>query len=610
MSKRRLPFVAAVAAATAVPLFAVHAGQASGPDPGVGVVPQGTQSDSSFAASNGSVTWSVPTDQQVSCYTPEVPYSASLAPADAYTGETACGGSATTGENTGPYPTQSGSNPGYPASTPMLVKDHSESDIRVDPTNAHHLIGSSKWFVSAEGYNHLLGFYESFDGGATWPAQGHIPGYEGWTDNTDPVGAFDPWGNYYAFILPYQFFYDANGGHDYKINQNREPNPAVAAEIVSVAVRRHGASAANDWITTHNGALDVVASYDSVGNEPDKQWITTDLNASSPHYGRVYLMWVDFHSATPVPYISYADAHPDGTHTNWSTPQRLPEGGNHPQGLTYLLPHVAPDGSVWTTLTNFEPKQGYCCVNIVVDHSNDGGATWQGASPAVTDITPPGLTYNNTTFRSGIENTFTVGLTRASGASAYPLYIAYEDDSTGVTNTLLTASYDGGSTWTSPIQVNDNAAPADEFQPNLAAAPDGTISVNFYDRRLTCPASSSPDAATAGVALDTSNPNWSGSLPPYGAANYCINAAVQLYGSQLAPIGHNTRLSPHTWDPQLSSPHAYAISDPTTFIGDYFGNVPDPALRTEVATFVSTANDDGHNGAHQQQQVVASVPLP
>ena len=41
---------------------------------------------------------------------------------------------ATTGENLGPYPTQAGSNPPYPANTPKLVKDHSESDIRVDPT--------------------------------------------------------------------------------------------------------------------------------------------------------------------------------------------------------------------------------------------------------------------------------------------------------------------------------------------------------------------------------------------------------------------------------------------------------------------------------------------
>src|SRR6266700_1787168 len=119
-----------------------------------------------------------------------------------------------------------GSNPGYPAATPMLVKDHSESDLRVDPTNASYLIGSSKWFVSPEGYNHLLGFYESFDRGKTWSVQGHIPGYEGWTDNTDPVGAFDGFGNYYELILAYQFFYNADGTHNFQINPNREPNPA------------------------------------------------------------------------------------------------------------------------------------------------------------------------------------------------------------------------------------------------------------------------------------------------------------------------------------------------------------------------------------------------
>jgi hypothetical protein len=133
------------------------------------------------------------TSQQVSCYRPEVAAPFNDGPSLGYSGESACPG-ATTGEDTGaagPYQTQLGSNPGYPMSTPQLVKDHSESDVRVDPTNSQHIIGTSKWFVSAEGYNHLMGFYESFDGGKTWPVQGHVPGYEGWTDNTDPVGAFD-----------------------------------------------------------------------------------------------------------------------------------------------------------------------------------------------------------------------------------------------------------------------------------------------------------------------------------------------------------------------------------------------------------------------------------
>jgi hypothetical protein len=234
--------------------------------------------------------------------------------------------------------------------------------------------------------------------------------------------------------------------------------------------------------------------------------------------------------------------------------------------------------------------------------------TWNGPSTVVPSVVPPGSTYNNTTFRSGIENTFAVGHVAVSGH--YPLYVAYEDDSAGVTNVLMTASYDGGATWSTPTQVNDNASAVDEFQPNLAAAPDGTVSVAFYDRRLACPAARTTAAATAGLALDTNNPNWSGTLPPYGASNYCINAAIQFYGDQLAPIGHNVRLSPDTWDPQLNSPYPDGVSSSTTFIGDYFGNNPDPSNGVEATTFVSTANDDGNNTGFNQQQVVARVALP
>jgi hypothetical protein len=215
------------------------------PAPGVGEVPQGTQTDAAYAAGFAAnhVTNTVVTTQQTSCYTPEVPYAVNNGPNDGYSGQSSCLGASTTGEDLGPYPTQAGSNPGSPATTPMLVKDYSESDVRVDPTNPAHLIGSSKWFVSAEGYNHLLGFYESFDGGRTWPIQGHIPGYEGWTDNTDPVGAFDGFGNFYELVLAYQFFYNADGTHNLQTNPNREPNPAVPAEVISVAVRKHGARA-------------------------------------------------------------------------------------------------------------------------------------------------------------------------------------------------------------------------------------------------------------------------------------------------------------------------------------------------------------------------------
>jgi hypothetical protein len=582
---------------------------------GVGNVPQGTQANTSYANSFAAahVTDVDATSGQVSCYRPEVPYFTNNGPNDGYTGMSACPG-ATTGEDigaAGPYPTQAGSNPGYPAAGPMLVKDHSESDIRVDPTNPRHLIGSVKWFVSAEGYNHLFGFYESFDGGKTWTVTGHIPGYEGWTDNTDPVGAFDGFGNYYEFILPYQFFYNADGTHNFNIGTPREPNPAQPAEVVAVAVRPHGAATATDWIATHAGHPDFVAAYDSVGNEPDKQWMTIDTNPASPHFNRVYAIWVDFHDGfTAVPFVSYADARPDGTHTDWSTPQRLPKSPHNPQGATYLLPHVDPHGAIYTTLTNTNPKMGFCCDSIFVDKSTDGGKTWSVAGTAVPSVTPPPGIYPNTTFRDGIENTFAVG-NHLDAEGHYPLYVSYEDYSAGAGNIMLTASYDGGGTWSTPIQVNDNAAPADEFQPNLTVAADGTVSVNFYDRRLACPAAGTAEATAAGLALDRVNPNYTGGLPPYRAANYCVNASIQFYDPQLHPIGHNIRLTQHTWDPQLNAPHTGSATGERTFIGDYFGNITGPsAMGTlDYSTFVSTYND-GTNPAHYQQQIVATVAVP
>ena len=579
----------------------------SGSDPGIGNVPQGLQSNqayrNSFTATRVANTFV--TSQQVSCYTPEVPY----------TGNIPCPG-ATTGENVGPYPTQPVGN------KPMLATDHSESDIRVDPTNPNHLIGSTKWFSSPQGYNHLLGFYESFDGGTTWPTMGHVPGYEGFTDNTDPVGAFDSYGNYYQALLPYQFFYDKSGFHRFEVGN--EPNQAIPNEAVAVAVRPHGAARVTDWITTHTNAGSSTAQPDYVfttnaglGQEPDKEWIAIDRNpkrsdgSANPNFNRIYMMYVNFNGNGSKPYVQTAMALSNGTHTDWTPPVLLPTA-NSTNNDTYLLPHIDPDGVVYTPLINYVSAQGGCCVDVLMDYSTDGGRSWTGPSIVQSGVHVPPLTgagYANTTFEDGIEETFAVGNHKAASGH-YPIYVAYESKSTGFGNILLTASTDLGRTWTPPIQVNDNdneAGNVDEFQPNLAVAPDGRVSINFYDRRLACPAAGTAEALSAGLAGDTNNP-FSPGVRPFGAINYCINSSIQFYTPDLTPIGHNIRLTAHNWDPQLNSPNRACICVPTdTFIGDYFGN--DVAGTTDYSTFVSTY-DDGSNPEHYQQQVVATVTIP
>jgi hypothetical protein len=565
--------------------------------------PQGHQSDAAFeasAAANG-VTNVSATTQRVSCYAPETLYLIGLTAADGYLdgGGTPCAGASTTGEELGPYPTQDVVNPA------LRVKDHSESDLRIDPASPDHLIGQSKWAVNAEGYNHLLGFYESFDGGLTWPVQGHVPGYEGWTDNTDPVGAFDPWGNFYSLVLPYQFYYGNGGVHKFD-NGSKQVNPTVPPEAIAVAVHPHatlpGKTAAASWITTHDGHPDYLMTAKNANtNDPDKQWIAIDTNPTSPHYGRVYAMWTVFVLNPSVIYESHADARPDGTHTDWSAPQVLPTVSGK-RWDSYLLPHVAPDGTVWTTTTNNPSAKGFSSADVSLIWSEDGGATWQGPLPVVKDIVVP--TYQNTTFREGIVNTFAVGTQKVG--ETYPLYVSWEDGGSGLSNVYLTASFDGGHSWRAPILVNDNAGPTEALQPNLDVAPNGTVVDAFYDRRLACPAAGTTEAAGAGIIHDPGTAASPGA--PFGRANYCVNTAAQFYGPDLTPNGQNVRLSAHTWDPQLSALHPSCICSSGTFIGDYFGVAS--AAGFTYTTSVSTFDESGENPAFHQQQVVARVPTP
>jgi hypothetical protein len=552
--------------------------------------PQGFQSDADFAASYAThaVTSVAPTTQGVSCYTPEVLYQGALSPSQGYPdgGATPCATGATTGELTGPFPTQNVSN------APLRAKDFSESDIHVDPTNPHHLIGVSKWIVSSEGYNHLTGFYESFDGGATWPQLGHIPGYEGWTDNSDPVGAFDPWGNFYAVLLPYMFTYLRTGEHFFL---SPEVNPALPRMVLAVAVRPRGATTPASWNVRHNGAPDLVRRAPFNGAQVfDKQWIAIDTNPHSKHFGRVYVSWaVGASDAGLRIYVSFADARRNGTHTNWSVPRRVLQQARG-VGDNGSLPRVAPDGRVWLA-TSSTVSFGLPYTMSFTSSSN-GGRTWVKRRLIVRHNVNG---YKNTTFRAAFGEAFEVGKRKLG--RFYPLYAVYEDAAgNGPTTLFIRASFDGGKHWRAPVQVNDNRGDGEAFQPGIAVAPNGRVAVSFYDRRLPCPARDTPEATIAGLSFDPRS--------PFGRTNYCVNTAVQFYTAALKPVGHNIRLSPHTWDPQLSAPHPGCICSNETFVGDYFG--VDSRAGFTYTTSVETYNAVGENPGYHQQQLVAKLRTP
>jgi hypothetical protein len=387
------------------------------------------------------------------------------------------------------------------------------------------------------------------------------------------------------------FSYIPSGQHFFL---SPDVNPSLPRSGLGIAVRPHGAATAGAWNTTRNGRLDLIEQTPFAGkNVFDKQWLAIDTNRRSRHFGRVYVSWAIGNEDTGLRiYLSYADAHRNGTHTNWSRPRLvLPESRR--TGDNGSLPRVAPDGTVWLATSSF--TQGVEPLTMLLTSSRDGGRTWAKRRVIVTHNVPG---YRNTTFRAAFGEAFVVG--RRKIGRFYPLYAAYENGTASGTDIFLRASFDGGKHWTQAVQVNDGAGAGDALHPNLAVAPTGTVAVAFYDRRLACPPRDTAEATIAGLSFDP--------RIPFGDEDYCINTALQFYRAKLKPVGHNVRLSPHTWDPQLSSPRFDCICSPASFIGDYFGI--DSRGGFTYAASVETFNAAGENPAYHQQQLVSKLRTP
>src|SRR5207302_2414174 len=214
------------------------------------------------------------------------------------------------------------------------------------------------------------------------------------------------------------------------------PNPAMPPEAVSVAVRPVGANTAGGWITTHKNSSgligpDFVAIDNNQGQEPDKQWIAIDNNPNSPNVNTIYAMFVtfSFDGLMSKAYVSTAKALRGGKHTDWTPLQRLPSLSGSASD-TYLLPHVDPNGTVWTSITNFPSRQSRSTYSLAVDYSTDGGVTWQGPRPVTgaQNVAVPPEAYPNTTSTDDITDTFTLDSTTVGGQ--HPIYNSWQDYAT------------------------------------------------------------------------------------------------------------------------------------------------------------------------------------
>lgn len=489
----------------------------------------------------------------------------------------------------GGYPAPGGA-PSPGTCTTGTATNRSESALAVRP-GTEDLVGASKFFFDqwSTFYMFHLGSYTL--PGAAPAGNNEVQGYEctsvgtqamppSWTNNTDPNVAFDTQGRAYQVTLPFNAYWT-----------NLHPNGAIDISYSDDLGRT--------W-TKGNGGKDLEQSPNSsslsLGHVEDKQWVAVNAIEGNPFQDHVYAAWAVFNGQA----IKVRIAVSRDRAATFSKAVTLSAPNEVGPAATYVYPSVDAAGDVYVAIVSFPPSGK--ASTIYVTRSSDDGVSWSRFVPVTTVGMLPVAELPNTTFRDGITESFV-----ASPTHPGHLYLAYEDWDGSQFDVKFTQSVDAGRTWSAPVVVNDNANPAasDQFQPTVAAGPEGAVAVAFYDRRATCP--DDPSVLPGDV----------------GKTNFCIDTSLQAYrddGSGAVPVGANVRLSNFTWDPQNPAQHVDGIgqiacashNDPCTesFIGDYFG-VAISATRVytlNVSTHYpsSTTADEG-GPVYYQQQVLGSV---
>lgn len=446
-----------------------------------------------------------------------------------------------------------GNNPHPPYANVRVSNDsylaHSEPMLAENPENPLNLVGGSKFFTDPAHYRFTIGAYASFDGGCTWADSGILPGFATRHDVSDVTLAFGAHNTVYAAVL--------------------YVGPGKISGVAVSTSTNGGKTFATPVIVYENTAGEIFS---------DKPWLAVD-RTNSPHRGSVYVVWSydaeKLCRTACTSDLAFARS-TDGGKTfsrvsliEGQAPFCGNPGDNRPKdstkcdGALGAVPVVEPDGTIVVAFDYTDLGSGSIPTRLLAVSSRDGGATW--INPAlVAQVHDVPYQFSPEKYRNFELPAFT------ADPRSGQLYLAWEDERNGDPDILLATSRDIGRTWSAPIRVNDDPLGgqpyhAYQFQPQLAVAPDGVVSVSFFDTR-----------------------------------NDPAHRFIDVYLAQSLNHGatflKNERVTTQAWDPRVDAP---VDSGGAQFIGDYQGLAADDR-------FVHPFWNDTHTGS--QQIVTAAIP--
>ena len=209
------------------------------------------------------------------------------------------------------------------------------------------------------------------------------------------------------------------------------------------------------------------AVVQNTGSFEDKELIGCD-RTNSPHQGNLYVPW------SRGGYSILNCRSTDGG-VSWSSPLSLSSSGVN----QWPVPAVGPNGEVYVGWIDYSSNR------MMFSKSTNGGASFSGEL-LIKDVA---WGYGDV---NGAITTFSypaIDVDITSSPRRGWVYVAYADCESGTlsqTDLLFTRSTDGGTTWSTPVRINDDTLNnrRDQFHPWLTIDKDGWLHACWLDRRL------------------------------------------------------------------------------------------------------------------------------
>ena len=366
-----------------------------------------------------------------------------------------------------------------------------EPSVKISRVNPYRVIAA--WRDFRTGVNPPLrrvGYSLSSDGGETWSNSKLLPQIiPNAALSSDPVVGVDLSGNFYIFTISIN---DDTGNGELWVFKSTDQGETFD-QVYQMA---------ND-----------LSAFE------DKEWATTDLNASSPYANNLYCSWTRFSSGTEILLVRSTD---EGI--TWSSPVSVSDLSN----VQGSFPAVGPNGELYVTWLGFNNTR-----QIMFDKSTDGGVTF-GTDVVISDAINSWFPHMAVDLSNGPRKGY--------------IYVTWGDERNGDDDAFLSYSSDGGETWSSVIRVNNDPVGNGKLQywPSVAVSELGEISIIFYDTRNTANnnfietyLARSTDALTFTNELMSTEP--SPTSIPNNDVRFGDYIGIDSYGGVVVPIWTDER---------------------------------------------------------------------